>query len=737
MKKDFIKKRKKKCYALFLWLWCVLLLAGCGKQGASAGSAPAGSASGTSGIDASDAAAGQTAYYDIYAQTQAVFDWEESGEGSPLSDPDMYLRGMQFYQGEPVQLWEKVCRDDAGNYSHSEVHLYRNDKSSEMLWQTTLHFIPKVYLDVEGNGYCWGNEHEGEGEAEKVRAILVKYLPDGEILFTREWTDGSELKDICGLPDGRVYLILGDARASRLLELDPATGQTEEVKQVRLLSMGGQMLGTGDSTLLLYTDGGILHEKEITELNMADGKENSIFSFEGSSYNPQYTYDTFEMNLWDFRALEDGSVELLYAEWDGGSAICDRLQIKEVDRIPIVIRGGLSTDGWIAGQAALFNAQSDTYHVIIEGCGLDEMGDYARLTSIQIATGGGPDILCGELLEDYLAGMLEKGALEDLSPYLEGSGIRTEDYFPFTFNLWSEEGRIYGVCPRFPGGEGTEIAAEVLGGCEPDIYTVTEALLSLEEEAVYVKNYGSRKLLEVFLGGTETLWGSVDWEQGTCDFSGELFQNILEIAKRYGDNGKGGRFPSLAQDLGMGYSDIFHFNGPAQQEERGMVTLGVFFDDGCHMAFFPFSALAVNANSAHKEGAWEFICFLLGEEAQNIYAEQGNMPASRSAFDLLMEGEKARVAGENKIIRTITMIGENGAPGESWTEVFTSKDVTEEKIEAYRKTIEEARAYPVRTLPILDIIYEEAADYFNGSKSLDEVCGIIENRVQLYLNEIH
>lgn len=747
MKKDFTKKGlREKCYFLLIWIWCILLLAGCGKQEADGGSSAQGtptdlkpvagdSALGASDADSPDTASGQTIYYDIYAETQTVFDWEESGEGSPFSDKDMYLRGMQFYQSEPVQLWEKVCCNDAGNYTHSEVYLYRNDGSSELLWQTTLHFIYKVYLDAEGNGYCWGNDHEEEGAAGKARATLVKYLPDGEILFTREWTDGSELTDICSLPDGRVYLILEDARARHLLELDPDTGQTEEVKQVRLLSTGGQMLGAGDGTLLLYTSGGILHEKEIAKLNMADGKENSVFSFEGSSYNPQYTHDTFEMDLWDFRMLEDGSAELLYAKWDGGSAICDRLQIKGVEKIPIVIRGGISVDGWVAGQAALFNAQSDTYHVVIESCKLDELADYARLTSIQIATGAGPDILGGDLLEDYLVGMLEKGALEDLSPYIAGSGIRKEDYFPFAFNFWGEDGRTYGICPRFPGGEGTEIAAEVLGGREPDIRTLVEALISRQEEAVYMRNYGPQRLLEEFLGGTETLWGCVDWEQGTCDFDGELFRNILELAKRYGDSGKGGRFPSLAQDIDMGYSDIFRFHDSAQQEERGMVTLGVFFDDGCHMALFPFSALAINANSAHKEGAWEFICFLLGEEAQNLYAEGGNIPAFQSAFDLLMEAQKERVAGGEKVVYTIVMMGENGAVGESRTEVYDEKDITEEKIEAYRKTLEEARAYPVRTLPILDIIYEEAADYFNGSKSLDEVCGIMENRVRLYLSE--
>lgn len=447
-------------------------------------------------------------------------------------------------------------------------------------------------------------------------------------------------------------------------------------------------------------------------------------------------YYAAEMQQWDFRVLEDGSTEILYADIFGATAIWDRLQIKRVEKIPIVIRGALAADSWIAGQASLFNAQSDTYHVIVESCKLGEMADYANLTSIQIATGEGPDIVCGDLLEDYLTGMLEKGALEDLSPYMAESGVREEDYFSFAFHLWSEESKVYGICPRFPGGEGAEIEEKVLGGrVEPDIRMLVNALLSRQEEAVYLSNYGSQKLLEVFLSGTETLWGAVDWEQGTCDFSGELFRDILEIAKRYGDDGRRGGIPSLAQDLDRSISDIFYFHGPAEQEESGMVLVGVLFDDGCHLALFPFSALAINTNSAHKEGAWEFIRFLLGEEAQNSYAVNGGIPALKSAFDLMIDEQKERVAGGKKITIMTTVVGANGAAGEQSVEVYDEEDITEEKIEAYRKVLDGARSYPIRTLPVLDIIYEEAVDYFNGSKSLDEVCGIIENRVQLYLNE--
>lgn len=49
--------------------------------------------------------------------------------------------------------------------------------------------------------------------------------------------------------------------------------------------------------------------------------------------------------------------------------------------------------------------------------------------------------------------------------------------------------------------------------------------------------------------------------------------------------------------------------------------------------------------------------------------------------------------------------------------------------------IEDARPLPYRTAPVLKIVLEEAADYFNGSKSVEEISGIINRRVQLYLDE--
>ena len=76
------------------------------------------------------------------------------------------------------------------------------------------------------------------------------------------------------------------------------------------------------------------------------------------------------------------------------------------------------------------------------------------------------------------------------------------------------------------------------------------------------------------------------------------------------------------------------------------------------------------------------------------------------------------------------------AYGESITVMERSAaDLTEENIGEMKKELEEAKPYPIRVVPLLNIIDEEAAYYFNGVKSAEEVRSVIENRVRLYLGE--
>ena len=122
----------------------------------------------------------------------------------------------------------------------------------------------------------------------------------------------------------------------------------------------------------------------------------------------------------------------------------------------------------------------------------------------------------------------------------------------------------------------------------------------------------------------------------------------------------------------------------------------------------------LNANSEHQEGAWEFLKYVLGEEGQGYSAGTSslavNKEMSRSCFEyhlkLLEEGR-----------------------------MQTNADFTPEAIEKLFAFTEQGRDMPLRTKEILDIIYEEAQSFCDGDKPLEEVCDVIQRRVQIYISE--
>lgn len=317
-------------------------------------------------------------------------------------------------------------------------------------------------------------------------------------------------------------------------------------------------------------------------------------------------------------------------------------------------------------------------------------------------------------------------------PYMERSGIQEENYFPLAFSSWRQGEVVYGANVSMTTYNYI-MDASVLGGLdsEPDIEALVNALYDYEEKAMYMRFCEGSDILEMFLEGSEDFWGMLDWEAGRCDFSGELFQKMMEVAKRYAYD-ENQECPILASDEPC--HSLILFPSPSVKKQLGRVEVGVMFEDGCHAKVISaYQILAINANSTKKEGAWEFISYLLGEEGQRLIAVDAT-PVNREIFQeelvSYLEGwsreDGPRGVGSSYLFK--------GKYVKEMRDVYKS-DITEEWIEAYIRCAEEARPLPVRTKPVLNVIREEAEDYFSGMKSLDEVIGIMENRVQLYLNE--
>lgn len=240
-------------------------------------------------------------------------------------------------------------------------------------------------------------------------------------------------------------------------------------------------------------------------------------------------------------------------------------------------------------------------------------------------------------------------------------------------------------------------------------------------------------LLNLFLSGSETLLGMVDWENGNCNFRSELFQKLLEAAKRFGDDGKSLQESYPAEEID--YSNIFFFDSQTDLEKSGMVQTGTLFDDGCYPAIYSSETLAVNANSSVKEGAWEFISFLLlNQENPSALEDSLFPPIRKDAFDLWIAQQRTKVSDGKTWSLSINMIERDGSLTTIQNQ-YTEDDIRDEKVKEYKKALEEARPCPLRTDPVLNIILKESEFYFNGSKTAEEVSAVIHNRVQLYLEE--
>ncbi|MDE6642236.1 MAG: hypothetical protein K2K63_17135 [Acetatifactor sp.] len=470
------------------------------------------------------------------------------------------------------------------------------------------------------------------------------------------------------MTDSEGNLILG--------EMDPATGETPEEKQIKFdAAYRYAKVGSGPETPLLYNADPNAGDGILT-VSPRDGKMSFVLNFTGTSYSNVYS----QMYLKDFKMLPDGSYLMLYmdsSERPLPRAALDRLTVSEVEKTPIVLRGQFYGDTWISAQAARFNQQSDKYHVIVEDCGSgNDQEDFARLTSVQIAAGKGPDIIGGALMEDYL---------------------------PCAFGIWREGDRIYGITPLSWGLDGYMMDASLLDREEePGIQELVDALLSLgRTDAVFLSGYNSQDLLNYFLGGSEALWGMVDWEEGTCDFSGELFADILEAAALYGDSPRKADMVSIAEHRFQGSPlNLFAFQGSKEMEKAGKVVCGSQFDDGCHLRLYSDSTMAINRNSANKEGAWEFLLFLFSEEVQ-LY-QDSYFPVRKDCLDAWLKAQLDKV-------ETTRSVWEKNGNGESILVVYPYTD-------EYNTG-------------------EKAADYFRGGKSAEAVSEVIEKRVQIYLDE--
>lgn len=638
----------------------------------------------------------------------------ESSFVTPELDRDWYLLGTHFLNGEAIQIWGQNIRNEQLQ-GFWDVYVYHEDGSSEFKFGG----VSSIY---RGDWYM--NEYGGFYVV--MRESIMKLDSEGQEIFNREYdrTFKTMYQDKKG---NWVVLGITEGGAVIISEINAETGELTDKSSIvpESISIPVYYAGQADGIYLLDQQG-------VWRLNPEEKTKESVFSF----LENHYTLDFYPRN---FRVTKEGTVELLL---EGRKITLSKVNM--ADRRKILTLCSVSGMPGVEQAIVNFNKENDTYYIVWEQAGVEQsVRDYKEKIGIEIATGGGPDLMFvgGSVSPENIMDYMGKGVFEKLNPYMEQSGISEDTYLPLTFDGLADGEDIYGITIyAYPSG--MWVSSEVLGSTEiPTIEELLDALLAYEEKAVFIENSYSAYLLNYFLMASDSLHGAVDWKNGSCNFeNNELFRKILQVCLRYEDD-RENDYPVLTGNVSSG---MYQFMSAEEYKAKGQVPIHYFFDEGNCPGTRILYTIAMNSNSHYKEAAWEFIEYLLNGEIQSTF-DDSYFPVKRSGLEEVIsreieEGSYLYYVDGAKNVHHVLKAGWNEyySKGDAWKDSENYKaahDITEEKAEEIRRMLEITRTMPVRTEPIITIIKEEASAYFSGHKSIDEVCALIQNRVQLYLDE--
>lgn len=391
--------------------------------------------------------------------------------------------------------------------------------------------------------------------------------------------------------------------------------------------------------------------------------------------------------------------------------------------------------------AAQYNAQSQEYFVICEEKATiftETSEQSAFLLSDfdkQILNGTAGDVIVTS--SDDIGQYAEKKVLYDLSEFTQSdSSLSAEDFWPCVLGSLEYQDHLYALTPSF-------YIRSLVGksdllperGWSLSGFLDFSAALSEDQQLLPVMNRENLKniLLSYSVGAY------VDLKNGNCTFTDSSFIDMLcyldALPEEYQRQSGSSEFVSyregnyllyqatigrpadiLALTIRFGDEDINMIGYPGKTEGRSAVI--------------PSDCYAISTNSPVKEGAWEFICYMMTENRQIAHSDD-SIPSLKDSYDEWVKAGQKYVYqfdGDTEIYMPLeaSMVAE-GAKG-----IY---QIPEELMTKFRKWLESMDSVSILPKTVSEIVEEECSRYFEGVQTEEETANIIQSRVGLYLSE--
>ena len=352
-----------------------------------------------------------------------------------------------------------------------------------------------------------------------------------------------------------------------------------------------------------------------------------------------------------------------------------------------------------------FNRTSEGYRVEVQLLG--EGGLTAELLRTQLIAGEGPDIFA--FYDRSSLADLGANSFEDLLIYLDADEEYGRDTLvPELLEAMCVQGKLSWLPYSF--GISTFTA--------PSAY-LSEPGFSFDE----AKQAAAKARLPLFPGWMtrDILWGwlsdfavgqYMDLEAGTCSFDSEDYISLLKecaaAASEFGSD-SAALYNSLLQfellqnlirvsTISSNYGGDYAYVGAPNETTNGSM-------------FSPDLCFTISSASEHKDAAWQLVRSCLSEEHQS--ALSGGFPASAQALDALIDDAVA-----------------NGVHYYEYEYELDEADAA--KLRGLISETQTAQdAYPA----VLNIMAEDAAQFFAGQITAEQAAAYTQNRVSIWLAE--
>ncbi len=365
----------------------------------------------------------------------------------------------------------------------------------------------------------------------------------------------------------------------------------------------------------------------------------------------------------------------------------------------------------------------------------ETMEDLLDRINMEIMSGNGPDILVN------CAGYprFSSGArMADMNPFLDGSsGITRSEYYDNLFHAFETDGKLYQI-PICVEISGLAINDSALGNKhEYSIHDLLSVSETLPKDMALFPVYSHEDILDMLL--PVALKNFVNDDGHTCKFDSQEFCELLQFCRTYGSpkesisqNGSAWTDPIDYLDLETvavvpySFDSFFHYGEYMTALHGKVLFSGYPVTEGTGIAAEAVMSAGICASSSGKEEAWDFIRYLLSIETQKTIAGSGGgFPVQRQAFS---EHIKTRMNQYESRLE-----GKSGSEGDM--KILAILSEKEKVLDGLSDLMARVNSQISSDPFIQNIIKEEAAAYFSGQKSAEEVSRIIQNRAMTIVLE--